>query len=105
MRPVVEPSGKSLAPDFTSPINLAFRLRSILGVSIRAEVVRILLCTDAPRMTASALARSSVYSKRNVHDALTGLVDAGVASAFTVGGDIVHSMRSGGCPILLMRRA
>jgi hypothetical protein len=87
MRTVVEPSGKSLAPDFTSPVNLAFRLRAILGVGIRAEVVRILLCTDAPRMTASALARSSVYAKRNVHDALTGLVDAGVVSAFTVGGE------------------
>jgi hypothetical protein len=49
--------------------------------------VRILLCTDAPRITASALARSSVYAKRNVHDALTGLVDAGVVSAFTVGGE------------------
>lgn len=87
MRPVVEASGKSLAPDFTSPINLAFRLRAILGVGIRAEVVRIMLCTDAPRMTASALARSSAYAKRNVHDALTGLVDAGVVSAFTVGGE------------------
>jgi hypothetical protein len=87
MRPVVEPSGKSLAPDFASPINLAFRLRAILGVGIRAEVVRVLLCTDAPQVTASALARSSVYAKRNVHDALTGLVDAGVVSAFTVGGE------------------
>jgi hypothetical protein len=87
VRPVVEPSGKSLAPDFTSPINLAFRLRAILGVSIRAEVVRVLLCTGAPQVTASALARSSIYAKRNVHDALTGLVDAGVVSAFTVGGE------------------
>jgi hypothetical protein len=87
IRPVFEPSAKSLAPDFTSPINLAFRLRAMLGVGIRAEVVRILLCTDAPQMTASALARASVYAKRNVHDALTGLVDAGVVSAFTVGGE------------------
>jgi hypothetical protein len=38
-------------------------------------------------VTASALARSCVYAKRNVHDALTGLVDAGVVSAFTVGGE------------------
>ncbi len=92
MRPVVEASRKSLAPDFTSPINLAFRLRVILGVSIRAEVVRVLLCTGAPQVTASALARSSVYAKRNVHDALTGLVDAGVVSAFTVGGELRYTI-------------
>jgi hypothetical protein len=87
LHPNTEPSRKSQAPDLSLPINLDFRLRGILGVSIRAEVVRILLCTNAPRMTAAALARASVYSKRNVHDALADLAAAAVVSVLTVGGE------------------
>jgi len=86
-RPPVDPSHKSRAPEETEPINLAFRLRQILGVGIRAEVVRILLGIRAPRVTAQVLARGSGYSKRNVHDALAGLAAAGVVSAVTVGGE------------------
>jgi hypothetical protein len=56
-------------------------------VGIRAEVVRILLTTEAPWVNAQTLARSTGYAKRNVHDALAGLSAAGVVSAFTVGGE------------------
>ncbi len=87
LRPPVEPSGKSLAPDLGSPINFDFRLRAMLGVGIRAEVIRIMLCVYAPWMTAGALARTSVYAKRNVHDALAGLADAGAISVFTTSGE------------------
>jgi hypothetical protein len=81
---VLSPSRKSQHPDTTTPINLAFRLRQILGVGIRAEVIRVLLSTEAPWVNAQALARSTGYSKRNVHNALAGLNAAGVVSAFTV---------------------
>lgn len=84
LRPALSPSRKSRHPDANAPINLAFRLRQILGVGIRAEVVRVLLCMEAPWVNAQALARSTGYSKRNVHDALAGLSAAGVVSAFTV---------------------
>jgi hypothetical protein len=87
LRPSAEPSRKSQAPDLRSPINFDFRLRAMLGVGIRAEVVRIMLCVDAQRMTAGALARSSAYAKRNVHDALAGLADAGAISMFTISGE------------------
>jgi hypothetical protein len=87
LRPPAEPSRKSQAPDLRSPINLDFRLRAMLGVGIRAEVVRIMLCVHAPWMTAGALARTSVYAKRNVHDALAGLADAGAISVFTTSGE------------------
>jgi hypothetical protein len=70
-----------------APINLAFRLRQILGVGIRAEAVRVLLTIEAPWVNAQTLARSTGYAKRNVHDALAGLSNAGVVSAFTVGGE------------------
>jgi hypothetical protein len=92
LRGSVEPSGKSGPPDLSLPINLAFRLRDILGVGIRSEVVRILLGTHADRITTAALARSSVYAKRNVHDALTDLAAADVLSAVTISGEQRYSI-------------
>jgi len=86
-RPPLTPSHKSSPPDPMAPINLAFRLRQILGVGVRAEAVRVLLTTDAPWVNAQTLARSTGYAKRNVHDALAGLSKAGVVSAFTVAGE------------------
>lgn len=86
-RPPLAPSHKSRAPEASAAINLAFRLRQILGVGIRAEVIRILLGVGAPRVTAQVLARASGYSKRNVHDALAGLTAAGVISSVTVSGE------------------
>jgi hypothetical protein len=85
LRPLLSPSHKTNPPDTTESINLAFRLRQVLGVGIRAEIVRVLLATEAPWVNAQALARSTGYAKRNVHDALTGLSTAGVVSALTVG--------------------
>ena len=87
IRPPLIPSHKSRPPDPIAPINLAFRLRQILGVGIRAEVVRVLLTIEAPWVNAQTLARSTGYAKRNVHDALAGLSKAGVVSAFTVAGE------------------
>ncbi len=86
-RPPLSPSHKSRPPDPMAPINLAFRLRQILGVSIRAEALRVLLSIDAPWVNAQTLARSTGYAKRNVHEALAGLSKADVVSAFTVNGE------------------
>jgi hypothetical protein len=103
LRPPLAPSGKSLAPDLSTPINLAFRLRAILGVGLRAEVVRIMLAAHAPWMTAQALARASGYSKRNVHDALAGLTAAQVMSAFTVSGEQRYAINREAWAALLQR--
>ena len=80
-------SGKSQPPDLFVPINLAFRLRSILGVSARAEVARFLLTVIAPSVTAQVVAESAGYSKRNVHEALTLFGSAGVIGSVTVGNE------------------
>jgi hypothetical protein len=82
-----EPSGKSQAPDLHLPINLTFRLRLLLGVGVRAEVIRTLLTTSAPRVNAQVLAASSAYTKRNVQEAAGALVAAGTATAWTVGNE------------------
>lgn len=69
------------------PINLAFRLRHLLGGSARAEAARYLLTADVPRATGAAVASSAGYTKRNVHEALVSLHASGAATLVTVGAE------------------
>jgi hypothetical protein len=87
LRPAAEPSGKSQAPDVGLPINFAFRLRLLLGVSVRAEVARALLTTDAPWMNVQALAASSAYAKRNVQEAVAALAAGGFVETRAIGNE------------------
>lgn len=80
-RPQAEPSGKSQAPDPSAPINFAFRLRLLFGIGIRAEVVRVLLTTEHPELTAREIADAAAFSKRNVNMGLNDLVQAGLLLA------------------------
>jgi uncharacterized protein YegP (UPF0339 family) len=84
-RSTVHPSGKASEPQLEAPINLGFRLRHLLGVGARAEVMRFLLTVDAPWATSQVVANSAGYSKRNVYEALTSLHSAGVVTLWTVG--------------------
>lgn len=81
VRPPVEPSGKSQAPDLRAPINFAFRLRQVLGLGARAEVVRSLLTSAAPSMSTADLGSGAGYARRNVLDAVGALQGGGVVSA------------------------
>ena len=103
LRPVLSPSGRSVAPDLMTPINLAFRLRAILGVGIRSEVVRIMLTSRSALATAQMLARASGYSKRNVHDTLGGLVAAQVVAGFQTGGEHRYAINADVWAALLQR--
>jgi hypothetical protein len=87
LKPATERSGKSRSPDLYLPINFAFRLRLLLGVGVRAEVVRILLTVDAPWVNAQALAAMTAYTKRNVQEAAGALASAGAAAAWLVGNE------------------
>lgn len=82
LRPVLIPTGKAGSPQMRAPVNLAFRLRQLLGVSVRAEVLRHLLTAEAP-VTLDVLAGSAAFAKRNVQEALTSLHIAGVVSLLT----------------------
>jgi len=86
-RPIAEPSGKARRPDLDAPINLAFRLRELLGVGVRAEVVRFLLTVDAQHVNAQLVAGSVCFAKRNVHEVLASLHAAGVVRQWTVGNE------------------
>jgi len=87
LRPLAEPSGKARRPDLHAPINLAFRLRELLGVGARAEVVRYLLTVDAPSVRAREVSESACFAKRNVHETLRSLHAAGTVRRWTAGNE------------------
>ena len=95
LRPRATPSRKSHPPDFEEPINLAFRLRQLLGVSARAEVIRCLLTLDAPWATAAVVSRAGGYAKRNVQEALASLEAAGTVSVTTGAAEQRYSLDRG----------
>jgi hypothetical protein len=78
-------TGKSQTPDLDEPINFAFRLRLLLGIGVRAEAVRVLLTTQAPRVDVQTLAVSTGYTKRNVQEGVAALSAAGVLTSWEVG--------------------
>lgn len=88
----VEPSAKAQPPDLLAPTNFSFRLRQILGVGARAEVLRVLLTIDS-RHTASqvmtqVIADAAGYARRNVQEALSSLNSAGVIYATRFGNEL-----------------
>lgn len=92
VKPATRPSGKSSSPDLRLPINLAFRLRSLLGVSSRAEIVRFLLTSGTPDATTLAIAEAAVSTKRNVNDALKDLATSGVIERFVIGNEARYGL-------------
>lgn len=87
LRPVATPSGKAGHPDLRAPINLIFRLRQLLGVSARAEIMRFLLTIEAPVANVQVITRSAGFAKRNVHQALMALHASGAVSLTTAAGE------------------
>jgi len=83
----VEPTHRSRRPDLDFPINFAFRMRSLLGVGARAEVMRILLTADVPGMSLQAIAASSGFAKRNVQEAAVSLRASGAITSWTLGNE------------------
>lgn len=93
VKPAVRFERRSTPPDLRSPINFAFRLRALLGIGARAEVMRVLLGGQAPRYSVQAITASTGYSKRNVQEALNGLRGAGVIDSVTLGNEQRFSLR------------
>lgn len=79
LRPAVTPSGKAGTPEMRAPINFAFRLRQLLGLNARSEVVRHLLLAPTPADT-NTITTSAGFARRNVRQALLSLQEAGVVA-------------------------
>lgn len=86
-RTPLRPSGKSQAPRLHDPINFAFRLRRLLGVGVRAEVVRTLLTTRSQRVSGRTITASAAFAQRNVREGLAHLLEAGVIDVVEISDD------------------
>jgi hypothetical protein len=87
LKPRLEPASNSQPPDLELPINFAFRLRALLGIGARAEVIRALLTAQAPWVNVQVLAASTAYTKRNVQEALNSLRAAGALGSSGLGNE------------------
>lgn len=93
VRPRLEPSGKSQRPNLREPIAFAFRLRRLLGMGVRAEIVRALLTVDAPRVSAGVLYASAGFTRQNVRESLHQLAEADVLQATRLRSDQFFALR------------
>jgi hypothetical protein len=97
----VRPSGKSQPPRLHDPVSFAFRLRRLLGVGVRAEVIRALLTIRAARLSGKVITGSTAFAQRNVREGLTQLLEAGVINVVDIADDRYYSVRQGDWATLL----
>jgi len=93
LRPPAQPSCKSQRPDLHAPPALPFRLRRLLGLGVRAELLRALLTTDAPRISSGVLNASAGFARQNVREGLNQLTEAGVVVSTSIGSEQFFSVR------------
>lgn len=93
LRPLVEPSHKSQRPDMAAAAAFAFRLRRLLGVGVRAEVLGALLTIDAPRVSSGVLNASAGFTRQNVRESLNQLTDADVVVSTKMGSEQFFAVR------------
>lgn len=91
-RPALTASRKSQHPRLRDPVSFAFRLRRLLGVGVRAEVVRTLLTIRAPRLSGKIITASAAFAQRNVREGLTQLLEAGVIEVVEIADDRYYSI-------------
>ncbi|MFN0153943.1 MAG: hypothetical protein ACKVUT_06140 [Gaiella sp.] len=87
LKPTTEPSGKSRAPDPDTPINFAFRMRHLLGLGTRAEIIRYLVTAPVTDASALVIAEAAAFAKRNVNETLTSLVASRIVTAYEHGNE------------------
>ena len=92
VRAALEPSGKSLALDPGRRVAFAFRLRRLLGVGVRAEIVRVMMTSNASGSSAQVLTMAAAYARRNVREALDALDDAGALHVVRRGSETRYSV-------------
>lgn len=68
-----KPTGRSRLESFAAPSLVDMRLRALMGVGARAEVMRLLLSAPSVALPASDLVDDAGFKKRNIADALESL--------------------------------
>jgi hypothetical protein len=70
--------GRVVTPDLRRPSLIQLRLRAFVGVSARAEILRLMLADPERAVSASMLAEDAAYGKGSVVQALDLLAAAGI---------------------------
>ena len=72
----IELRGRSGSPGMSHPANLALKLRSLLGVSARCEILLYLLTHESGHP--SLIARETYFGQRTIHDTLNDMICSGL---------------------------
>jgi hypothetical protein len=75
---------------FTSPPNVIFQLRTLFGVSPRAELIAFLLSHD--QASVSDLMHRSGYSRPSIHEVMNDLAKGGFISVFSKNNRNIYSL-------------
>lgn len=76
-------SGKSASPDLTTPSTLGLRLRAIMGVSARAEIIRVMLVSPRKTWTVRQVSDRVAYTQRQISSDMDMLAAGGVVTRET----------------------
>ena len=82
----------NLAPDLRRPSLIQLRLRALVGVSARAEVLKLLLAGHDRDNTASSMVSRAGYGKGGLAQALDMLTVAGITSVQPAGNRLVYRL-------------
>jgi hypothetical protein len=85
-------SGPGPAPDLRRPSLIQLRLRALVGVSARAEVLRLLLADPERPQSVGQLAEGAAYGKGSVAQSLDMLTMAGFAQVHPYGNRLVYRL-------------
>jgi len=86
------PTGKSVLPPLDRPSLAWLRLRALLGLGARTEVIRYFLSHEGATAGIAELAAWTGYTKRNVAEACDALAEAGELQVRTIGNRFSFSL-------------
>ena len=92
IRSPINPRGLSNQIPFNSPSNLIMLLRSLFGLSPRAEIISYLLSNE--RANVSDLVNATGYSRPPIHESLNDLLSGGYISQKSLKSRKVYSLNS-----------
>jgi hypothetical protein len=79
-------------PDLRRPSLIQLRLRALIGVSARAEILKLMLADPGRGQAASTLAQAAGYGKGSVAQALDMLTMAGIVDVQTTANRLVYRL-------------
>lgn len=86
-------TGRSTQPALERPAAAWLRMRALLGIGARAEILRCLLSSPSPALGTARLAELTGYTKRNVAEECDTLHRAGLLAVRTRGNRFTYSLR------------